>query len=95
MRHYGEGKLEQEQLVENDESLGARYILRPSSVYGYAPSARRGLFTVLAATALQRPTATIMGALTTQRDYIYAPDIGRITASLLMTAVEKPARPKV
>ncbi len=95
LRPYGEGKLAQEQLVEHDESLGQRYVLRPSSVYGYAASARRGLLAVLAAAALKRHTATIMGALTTQRDYIYAPDIGRFVANLVMNVVECPAAPKV
>lgn len=85
LRPYGEGKLAQEDLVRADDSLGHRHILRPSSVYGYAPTARRGLIAALVAAAIHGRPATIMGALTTQRDYIYAADIGRFITEQVLT----------
>jgi nucleoside-diphosphate-sugar epimerase len=84
LRPYGEGKLAQERLVRADESLGRRHIVRPSSVYGYARGARKGLIASLIAAALRSRPATIMGALTTQRDYVYAPDIGRFIAARVL-----------
>ncbi len=84
LRPYGEGKLAQEHLVHAEGSLGQRHILRPSSVYGYAPTARRGLIAALVAAAIHGRPATIMGALTTQRDYIYAADIGRFIAERVL-----------
>ena len=83
LRPYGEYKLAQEAHIRDCIALGRRHILRPSSVYGYAPGARRGLFAVLIAKALQGQTATIMGALGTQRDYVFADDIGRFIADLV------------
>lgn len=92
LRSYGHGKLAQEQRVRRDESLGRRLILRPSSVYGYTRGARRGLVPALVAAAMQQSEATIFGSLTTLRDYIYAPDIGRfVAARLLLPAQHKPA----
>ena len=84
LRPYGEGKLAQERLVRADDSLGRRHILRPSSVYGYARGARKGLIATLIAAAVRSRPATIMGALTTQRDYVYAPDIGRFIAARVL-----------
>ncbi|MEM9762966.1 MAG: NAD-dependent epimerase/dehydratase family protein [Pseudomonadota bacterium] len=81
LRPYGTGKLAQEALVLEDAGLGRRHILRPSSVYGYAPGARRGLIAALIAAAVRGRPATIMGSLTTQRDYVYAIDIGRFIAT--------------
>ena len=81
LRAYGHGKLSQEQLVRADSALGNRLILRPSSVYGYAPGSRRGLIATLIASSLQHTSATIFGSLLTLRDYIYAPDIGRFVAN--------------
>ncbi|MEL6768963.1 MAG: NAD-dependent epimerase/dehydratase family protein, partial [Pseudomonadota bacterium] len=72
---------------------GRRHILRPSSVYGYAPGARRGLISALIAAAVRGRPATIMGALTTQRDYVYAVDIGRFIAARVLD--ETPPGPAV
>ena len=80
LRPYAEGKLAQEDLVRADRSLGHRHIVRPSSVYGYVPGARRGLIPVLVAAGTLSRTAKIFGALKTQRDYVFAPDIGRFVA---------------
>ncbi|SMD03294.1 NAD-dependent epimerase/dehydratase family protein [Primorskyibacter flagellatus] len=90
LRPYGEGKLAQEACVRNSDALGRRHILRPSSVYGYVPGARRGLFTVLVATALQGKTARIMGAMNTLRDYIFADDIGRFISDLVCNHASNP-----
>jgi UDP-glucose 4-epimerase len=90
LRPYGKCKLVQEARIRDSEALGRRHILRPSSVYGYAPGARRGLFAVLIANALQGRTATIMGALGTQRDYVFADDIGRFIADLVRDHASNP-----
>lgn len=95
LRPYGDGKLAQEASVEDTDGLGRRHILRPSSVYGYATKARRGLFSVLAATALNGRTATIMGAMHTLRDYVFADDIGRYIAELVSTHAANPAGEEV
>lgn len=71
----------QEASVHKNSTLGRRQILRPSSVYGYVPGGRRGLFTVLSETALKGRTANIMGAMNTLRDYVFAGDIGRFIAN--------------
>lgn len=84
LRPYGDGKLLQEKLVCADESLGARRIYRPSSVYGFAPGGRRGLVPALILAAIQSRPATIMGSLTTQRDYVFAQDIGRFIAKQIL-----------
>ena len=90
LRPYGEGKLAQERLVRADDSLGRRHIVRPSSAYGYARGARRGVIATLIAAAVRSRPATIMGALTTQRDYVYAPDIGRFIAARVLDPVDAP-----
>lgn len=91
LRPYGHGKLDQERRVLADEALGRRIILRPSSVYGYVRHARRGLVSALVAAGIQGRRATIFGSLTTQRDYVFAPDIGRFVVSrLLRVAAAKP-----
>jgi UDP-glucose 4-epimerase len=84
LRPYGHGKLAQEHRIRTDGSLGHRLILRPSSVYGYARGARRGLVSALVASAIQHRQVTIFGSLTTQRDYIYAPDVGRFVADRVL-----------
>lgn len=84
LRPYGRGKLLQEQFIRADPGLGSRLILRPSSVYGYARGARRGLVSTLVVSTLKHSSATIFGSLLTLRDYIYAPDIGRFVAGRLI-----------
>lgn len=86
IRPYGHGKLAQEKLIQDSDVLGTRLILRPSSVYGYNRDARRGLISTLAVTAIQQTPATIFGSLTTLRDYLYAPDIGRYIAARVINA---------
>lgn len=84
LRPYGHGKLAQERRIRTDDSVGHRLILRPSSVYGHTPGARRGLVSALVAAAIRHRQVTIFGALTTLRDYIYAPDVGRFVATRLL-----------
>jgi nucleoside-diphosphate-sugar epimerase len=84
LRPYGHGKLAQEDRVRADEDLGRRLILRPSSVYGYTPGARRGLVAAFVTAAVQQRHATIFGSLTTLRDYVYAPDVGHFVAMRLL-----------
>lgn len=84
LRPYGHGKLAQEGLVRSDERLGHRLIIRPSSVYGFRAGGRRGLIPALLAAGIQRRGARISGSMTTQRDYVYAPDIGRYAAARLL-----------
>jgi UDP-glucose 4-epimerase len=81
LRPYGFGKIAQEQLIAPDATLGHRRIYRPSSVYGYEKKGRWGLISVLILHAIQAKPAYIMGAMTTLRDYIFAPDIGKFIAS--------------
>lgn len=90
LRPYGKCKLVQEARVRDGEALGRRHILRPSTVYGYASGARRGLLAVLIANALQGRTTTIVGALGTQRDYIFADDIGSFIADLVCDHASNP-----
>jgi len=93
LRPYGHGKLAQENAVEGDPDLGHRLIVRPSSVYGYATGGRRGLVPALVAAAIQCRDASIFGALTTQRDFVFAPDIGRyIAARVLAPWPKMPAK---
>lgn len=80
LRPYGHGKLSQEATLQDDTALGDRLIIRPSSVYGYSAGARFGLISALVFAAMQGRTANIFGALSTQRDFIFAPDIGRYVA---------------
>jgi UDP-glucose 4-epimerase len=84
LRPYGDGKLAQECAVLRDDALGSRLILRPSSVYGYGRSGRRGLISTLVAAGIQRRRASIVAALPTLRDYLFAPDIGQFIAAELL-----------
>lgn len=84
MRAYSRGKLAQESHVRDLDQLGRRLIVRPTSVYGYSSGARRGLVSALIATGLQRGEATLFGSLTTQRDYVFAPDVGRFIVSRVL-----------
>lgn len=86
LRPYGHGKLAQERSVAADVELGHRLILRPSSVYGYARNGRQGLVSALVAAGIQHRDATIFGALTTQRDFVFAPDIGRYVAARMSSS---------
>ena len=84
-RPYGEGKLMQERLVSSCDSLGSRKIYRPSSVYGYLTGARANLVSALLSAALQGKPARIVGALSTQRDYVFNWDVGRYIADQILS----------
>ena len=77
IRAYGHGKLQQEAALLEDSEVGHRLIVRPSSVFGYAVQGRLGLVSALISAAIRRRDAMIFGGLSTQRDFIFAPDIGR------------------
>jgi UDP-glucose 4-epimerase len=92
-RAYGEGKLAQEEMLGAlDPSVDAR-LYRPSSVYGFAGSARVGLVTALIGDALSGRTTRIVGNPSTLRDYVAAGDIGRFVAARLRAPGPRPARP--
>ena len=84
LRPYGVGKVEQEHLVFADQSLGVKRVYRPSSVYGYVRGARNSLISELLAGAQQARPVRIIGALTTQRDYVFNRDIGRFIANEIL-----------
>ena len=77
IRAYGHGKLKQEIALLEDAGLGRRLIVRPSSVFGYVAHGRLGLVSALISAAIRHREAVIFGAFSTQRDFIFAPDIGR------------------
>lgn len=87
-RPYGHAKLEQEQLTRARAGEAACHIYRPSSVYGYANSARTGLITALISNALKGRTSQIFGKADTLRDYVFAGDIGRFVAQKLLEPSE-------
>lgn len=91
LRPYGHGKFVQEHRILDCDDLGHRFILRPSSVYGFSLGARRGLVSALLAAGIQRQRATIFGSLTTQRDYVFAPDVGRFAVDRLLAPRTAPA----
>lgn len=77
-RPYGKGKIDQETLllsVARETGIIPR-IYRPSSVYGFTPQGRRGLFSTLIASMLTNRPAVIYGSPQTLRDYVFARDIG-------------------
>lgn len=86
IRAYGHGKLQQEAALVEDSELGHRLIVRPSSVFGYVPQGRLGLVSALISAAIQHRDAMIFGGLSTQRDFIFAPDIGRYIAQNIFAA---------
>lgn len=89
IRAYGHGKLQQEAALAEESELGYRLIVRPSSVFGYVPQGRFGLVSALLSAAIQHRDAMIFGGLSTQRDFIFAPDVGRYIAQNVFAAVPK------
>lgn len=89
IRPYGHGKLQQEAALEEEAALGHRLIIRPSSVFGYIPRGRLGLVSALISAAIQHRDTKIFGGLNTQRDFIFAPDIGRYIARHIFAAFPK------
>jgi UDP-glucose 4-epimerase len=91
IRAYGHGKLKQEFALLEDAGLGRRLVVRPSSVFGYTSHGRLGLVSALISAAIQNRDAVIFGALSTQRDFIFAPDIGRyISEKVLNVSLQAP-----
>lgn len=91
IRAYGHGKLRQEAALAEEAELGYRLIVRPSSVFGYVPQGRFGLVSALLSAAIQHRNAMIFGSLSTQRDFIFAPDVGRYVARSVFTVTPKSA----
>lgn len=83
-RAYGVAKLKQERLVAGLPDAIRQMVYRPSSVYGYRPGARIGLFAALLRGALENRTARIFGLADTLRDYVYNEDIGRFVAERIL-----------
>lgn len=84
LRPYGRGKLRQEHIVRAMEPGISKQIYRPSSVYGFKPSARLGLFATLIMNALANKPTLISGKERTIRDYIFVRDIGDFVARKLL-----------
>lgn len=85
IRPYGHGKLEQEDMLK--QHLPApidRIVYRPSSVYGWRPGGRYGLFAALIRGALEGRPTRIFGTVNTVRDYVFADDIARFVSAKLM-----------
>jgi len=83
-RAYGVAKLKQERLVAGLPGAIRKMVYRPSSVYGYRPGARIGLFAALLRGALENQTARIFGLADTLRDYVYNEDIGRFVVEQIL-----------
>lgn len=83
-RSYGEGKIRQEQMIGSLGKGIITRIYRPSSVYGFAPNGRRGLFSAVVDAISRNKTLTVYGSANTLRDYVFAPDIGDYVARNLI-----------
>ena len=82
-RPYGDNKLRQEvtaNALKDDLSI---QIYRPSSIFGFEPSTRWGLMSVLLRNSFAGVPTTITGSPDTLRDYIFVDDIGRFIANRL------------
>lgn len=89
IRAYGHGKLKQETALLEETGIGRRLIVRPSSVFGYVAHGRLGLVSALISAAIRHREAVIFGAFSTQRDFIFAPDIGcYIAQKIVITSPE-------
>ena len=76
MRHYGNLKLTQEQILKQCESIPFKHIYRPTSVYGYYGEGKRmGLISALVLGGIQNRVSTIYGTMNTLRDYVFSRDI--------------------
>ena len=85
LRPYGVLKLEQEQLVSSLDRRIISKIYRLTSVYGYvAPHCRTGLVQTLLINGVRRRTSTIVGDLSTLRDYVFSEDIGLFIAGSML-----------
>lgn len=83
-RPYGESKLRQEKFIEALEGNVRKFVYRPSSVYGFAPNARKGLVATLIHNASLRESTKVFGSITTLRDFVYVEDIARFIASRIV-----------
>lgn len=85
LRPYGFLKLEQEKLVSSLDPRIIKRIYRLTSVYGYIrPHCRAGLIQTLLINAVRQRTSTIIGDLSTLRDYTFSEDIGLFISGLML-----------
>lgn len=85
-RAYGRLKLAQERLLEDRMGFCGRAIYRPSSVYDFLGAGyRMGLIPTLVRNGMLYKVSTIVGEMSTQRDYILASDVGRFIARQMLT----------
>ena len=85
LRPYGVLKLEQEQLLGSLDQQIISKIYRLTSVYGYiAPQCRAGLVQTLLINGVRRRTSTIVGDLSTLRDYVFSEDIGLFVSGSML-----------
>ena len=80
LRPYGQAKLEQEALIAALGPAIATCIYRPSSVYGFVPHGRAGLFSTLIGNGMSDRRSRIFGHSGTIRDYVRAEDVGGFIA---------------
>ena len=79
LRPYGQLKLDQESV--SIATFDSVRIHRVSSAYGTrSPGMRRSLISELIENTIRQDTTTISGLPETQRDFVYAEDIGRFVA---------------
>lgn len=81
LRAYGRAKLDQEALIGALPHSIRTSIYRPSSVYGFAPHGRAGLFSALISNGIGDRPSRIFGHSGTIRDYVRAEDVGAFIAS--------------
>lgn len=84
LRFYGQLKLGQEKKLLDSLPVSQTRIYRPTSVYGYTGAkSRMGLIPTLVLNGLQNNTSTIVGNMSTLRDYILNEDIGHYIVRFL------------
>lgn len=86
LRPYAELKLHQEERLLTLPAQLIKRIYRPSSVYGFAYGARKGLITTLIENGLAQRVSKIFGQMDTLRDYVLCDDIGRFIAKQIIAS---------
>jgi nucleoside-diphosphate-sugar epimerase len=90
-RPYGTLKWEQEQILGAAASGLRKLILRISSVYGHIQSGHRsGLIQTLVANGIRRKVTTIVGTMTTLRDFVWVDDVANFAASRILDETPRP-----
>lgn len=76
LRSYGHLKLQQEEVARRVLGPENVTVYRPSSVYAVPAATRPGLVGVLVGNGIAHRVTTIVGAMSTLRDYVMADDVG-------------------